>query len=150
MKTADGNAHEVRRSLTDKTVFGKILADFKKQVDFESIMVADRALYSQGNLSLIKDLKWITRVPLSVKAAQNLVTKITDKELIKSQENPGYANQLGKLTDRPTLRWIFQCFPGIHVVVINGVKQILNLTNERSLTLSFFPERCQQYYFSSA
>ncbi len=84
LKTADGNE-------TDKAVFGQILADFKKQVDFESIMVADSALYSQGNLSLIKDLKWITRVPLSVKAAQNLVTKITDKELIKSQENPGDA-----------------------------------------------------------
>ena len=62
----------------------------------------------------------------------------------------GLKNQLGKLTDRPTLRWIFQCFQGIHVVVINGVKQVSNLTDERSLTLSFFPEKCQQYYFSSA
>ncbi len=84
LKTGDGNE-------TDKAVFGKILADFKKQVDFESIHVADSALYSQDNLLLIKDLKWITRVPLSIKAAQHLVTEITEKELVKSSENPGYS-----------------------------------------------------------
>ncbi|MGK7895285.1 MAG: IS1634 family transposase [Xenococcus sp. (in: cyanobacteria)] len=344
LKTGEGNE-------TDKAVFGKILADFKKQVDFDSIHVADSALYSQDNLLLIKDLKWITRVPLSIKAAQHLVTEITEKELELSSENPGYSfviktsnyggiaqrwlvvesekrkesdlkklenkltkkqvaaqqlmarlarstfetaaeekaiikaenkklkyyqlnlvklnkvkdkksskylyqieatltenseiiatekkragrfilatnileaqklsadeilrayreqqaaergfaflkdplffadsiflktaerietmamlmglcllvykigqrqlrgllselrtgvkNQLGKLTDRPTLRWIFQCFQGIHVVFINGVKQISNLRTERCLTLSFFPEKCQQYYIFS-
>ncbi len=84
LRTADGNE-------TDKAVFGKILAEFKKQVDFESIHVADSALYSQDNLLLIKDLKWITRVPLSIKAAQHLVTELREKELVKSQENPGYA-----------------------------------------------------------
>ena len=344
LRTGDGNE-------TDKAVFGKILAEFQKQVDFESIQVADSALYSQDNLLLLKDLNWITRVPLSIKAAQYLVTEITEKELESSSENPGYAfatktsnyggiaqrwlvvesekrkesdlrklekkltkkqlaasqllarlsrskfalgaeakaiikaenkklkyyqlnlaklikvkdkksnkyvyqieatltenseiiatekkragrfilatnildpqelsademlrayreqqaaergfaflkdplffadsiflktserieamamlmglcllvykigqrqlrlklselktgvkNQLGKLTDRPTLRWIFQCFQGIHVVFINGVKQISNLRTERCLTLSFFPENCQQYYIRS-
>ncbi len=344
LRTGDGNE-------TDKAVFGQILADFKKQVNFDSIHVADSALYSQENLLLIKDLKWITRVPLSIKAAQHLVTEITEKELVKSSENLGYSfviktsnyggiaqrwlvvesekrkesdlrklekkltkkqlaasqllarlsrakfdlaaeakaifkaenkklkyhqlnlvklnkvkdkksnkyvyqieatltenskiiatekkragrfilatnileaqqltademlkayreqqaaergfaflkdplffadsiflktserieamamlmglcllvykiaqrqlrlklselktgvkNQLGKLTDRPTLRWIFQCFQGIHVVFLNGVKQISNLRTERCLTLSFFPEKCQQYYILS-
>ena len=344
LRTGDGNEN-------DKAVFGKILADFQKQVDFDSINVADSALYSQDNLLLIKDLKWITRVPLSIKADQHLVTEITEKELVKSSENPGYSfvtktsnyggieqrwlvvesekrkesdlkklekkltkkqlaaqqllarlsrakfetaaeakaivkaenkklkyhqlnlvklnkvkdkksnkyvyqieatlsenleiiatekkragrfvlatnildpqelsadqilrayreqqaaergfaflkdplffadsiflktaerietmamlmglcllvykigqrqlrlklselktgvkNQLGKLTDRPTLRWIFQCFQGIHVVFINGVKQISNLRTQRCLTLSFFPEKCQQYYIRS-
>ncbi len=40
LRTGDGNE-------SDKAVFGKILVDFKKQVDFESIYVADSALYSQ-------------------------------------------------------------------------------------------------------
>ena len=352
LRTGDGNE-------TDKAIFGQILAEFKKQVNFDSIYVADSALYSQENLLLIKELNWITRVPLSIKAAQHLVTKITQKELVKSSENPGYSfvtktsnyggieqrwlvlkdtashivesekrkesdlkklekkfrkkqlaaqqlmvrlarskfesaaeakaivkaenkklkyhqlnliklnkvkdknsnknlykieanllenseiiatekkragrfilatnileaqqlsedeilrayreqqaaergfaflkdplffadsiflktaerietmamlmglcllvykigqrqlrlklselktgvkNQLGKLTDRPTLRWIFQCFQGIHLVFINGVKQISNLTTERYDTLSWFPEKCQQYYILS-
>ena len=344
LRTGDGNE-------TDKAVFGKILAEFQKQVNFDSIQVADSALYSQENLLLIKDLNWITRVPLSIKAAQYLVTETKEKALVKSSENPGYSfvlkksnyggieqrwlviesekrkesdlrklekkltkkqllaqqliarlgrakfesaaeakaivkaenkklkyhqlnlvklnkvkdkksnknvyqieatlsekleiiatekkragrfvlatniletqklsadeiltayreqqsaergfaflkdplffadsiylktserieamamlmglcllvykigqrqlrlklselktgvkNQLGKLTARPTLRWIFQCFQGIHVVFINGVKQISNLRTERCLTLSFFPEKCQQYYIGS-
>ena len=344
LRTGDGNE-------TDKAVFGKILAEFQKQVNFDSIQVADSALYSQENLLLIKDFNWITRVPLSIKAAQYLVRETREKELVKSSENPGYSfvikksnyggieqrwlvvesekrkesdlrklekkfkkkqlaanqlmtrlarskfestaeakailkaenkklkyhqlnliklnkvkdkklnkniyqieatlsenseiiatekkkagrfilatniledqeltadeiltayreqqaaergfaflkdplffadaiylktserieamamlmglcllvykiaqrqlrlklselktgvkNQLGKLTDRPTLRWIFQCFQGIHVVFINGVKQISNLRTERCLTLSFFPEKCQQYYIRS-
>ena len=57
----------------------------------------------------------------------------------------GLKNQLGKLTERPTLRWIFQCFQGIHLVILQGVKQVVNLTEERKLTLSFFPSSCQEY-----
>ncbi len=67
----------------------------------------------------------------------------------------GIPNQLGKLTERPTLRWIFQqvgwiwrgnlaiprlqCFQGIHLLVHQGMKQVVNLTEERQLTLKFFP-----------
>lgn len=31
-------------------------------------------------------------------------------------------NQLGKATDRPTLRWIFQCFQSIHLVEFHNEK----------------------------
>ncbi|MDJ0719634.1 MAG: IS1634 family transposase [Prochloraceae cyanobacterium] len=65
------------------------------------------------------------------------------------QNNAGVKNQLGKLTDKPTLRWIFQCFQGIHVVVLNGVKQIVNLTDSRVETLNYFPKYCQKYYILS-
>ena len=58
----------------------------------------------------------------------------------------GVKNQLGRLTDRPTLRWIFQCFQSIHVFVSQGVKQISNLTNERLHLLQLFPQSCQDYY----
>ena len=61
----------------------------------------------------------------------------------------GLKNQLGKLTDRPTFRWIFQCFQGIHVVFFDEVKQIVNLTSERLRTLSFFSQACQKYYILS-
>ena len=61
----------------------------------------------------------------------------------------GIKNQLGKLTERPTLRWIFQCFQGIHLVVYQGNQQIANLTNKRHLTLSFFSKSIQKYYILS-
>ena len=61
----------------------------------------------------------------------------------------GIPNQLGKLTSRPTLRWIFQCFQGIHLLVHQGIKQVINLTEERRLTLKFFFLSCQKYYILS-
>jgi transposase len=63
-----------------------------------------------------------------------------------SQSQSGIKNQLGKLTERPTLRWIFQCFQAVHLLIVNGGKQITNLTNERLWILRFFPEACRRYY----
>ena len=57
----------------------------------------------------------------------------------------GLKNQLGKLTERPTLRWIFQCFQSVHLLIINQVKPIYNLTSEHLEILRFFPEACQSY-----
>ncbi|PNJ93141.1 hypothetical protein CEP15_15250, partial [Cylindrospermopsis raciborskii C07] len=45
-------------------------------------------------------------------------------------------DQLGKLTDRPTLRWIFQCFQGIHLVEYNNEKQVSNWTKDRDFILN--------------
>ena len=77
-----------------------------------------------------------------------LVYSLGQRELRRhlKEAKTGLKNQLGKLTERPTLRWIFQCFQGIHLVVLQGVKQIVNLTEERRLSLSFFPLSCQEYY----
>ncbi len=55
-------------------------------------------------------------------------------------------NQLGKGTQRPTLRWVFQCFMAIHYVVLHGVKQMVNLSDDRRRILQFFGSSCRQYY----
>ena len=74
---------------SDKAMFGKILIEYSKQADFESIMIADSALYSAKNLILIKDLKWVSRVPLSIKKAKYLV-KTVKSESLKSSQSKGY------------------------------------------------------------
>jgi transposase len=74
MRTGDGNE-------ADKAVFGKILVEFKKQIIFDSIMVCDSALYSQENLKLIEHLKWISRVPMTIKKAQELVESVEIEEI---------------------------------------------------------------------
>ena len=61
----------------------------------------------------------------------------------------GIKNQLGKLTLTPTLRWVFQCFQGIHLLTLNGVHQIVNLTEERNFILNNLPSSCQKYYLLS-
>lgn len=77
-----------------------------------------------------------------------LVYTLAQRQLRQTlkQAQSGLKNQLGKLTSRPTLRWIFQCFQSVHFLMIHGIKQIFNLTPERLEILSFFPHACRQYY----
>ena len=82
---------------SDKAVFAQILVEYDKQIDFESIMVADSALYSKSNLKLMSNMKWISRVPLSIKKAKNLVKGFTSTEL-KPSEIKGYSDQGAKVS----------------------------------------------------
>jgi len=80
-----------------------------------------------------------------------LVYTIGQRQLRLSlkQQETGLKNPLGKLTDRPTLRWIFQNFQGIHLRPIQDNQKISNLTDERRNILRFFPKPCQEYYLLS-
>ena len=82
---------------SDKAVFAHILVEYSKQIDFESIMVADSALYSENNLKLMSNMKWISRVPLSLKKAKNLVKAFISKEL-KPSDIKGYSYQEEKVS----------------------------------------------------
>ena len=77
-----------------------------------------------------------------------LVYNLGQRELRKTlkRTNSAVKNQLGKLTNTPTLRWIFQCFQGVHLLIINPWPKVVNLTEERSLILEFLPSCCQKYY----
>ncbi len=83
LKVGDGNE-------ADKAVFGQIAREFQKQVDFDSLIVGDSALYSKENLKLMREMRWLSRVPLSIKEAQELVDSISEKELTDA-EIPGYS-----------------------------------------------------------
>jgi len=61
--------------------------------------------------------------------------------------NKTVKNQLGKGTNRPTLRWIFPSFQSIHAVCFQGIQQVSNLTSERLAILNLFPVTCRSYYF---
>ncbi len=67
------------------------------------------------------------------------------KDLAKQDET--IPNQLGKSTSSPTLRWVFQCFMAVHLVVFQGVQQVVNLTDERLHILQFFSPACRRYSF---
>ncbi|MEG4841402.1 IS1634 family transposase [Microcoleus sp. B9-D4] len=55
-------------------------------------------------------------------------------------------NQLGKPTDRPTLRWIFQCFPSIHLVRFDRETRVSNSSQQREFILNLLPKDCLYYY----
>ena len=69
----------------DKAIFAGLLQEFKAQWTFEGICVADAALYSEENLVAMTGLKWLTRVPLSIKAAGQLVETTTGLQASKQQ-----------------------------------------------------------------
>jgi transposase len=60
MEIASGNQ-------SDKTRFAGLFQDFSKQWTFDGLCVADGALYSADNITAMTGLKWLTRVPLSIK-----------------------------------------------------------------------------------
>jgi transposase len=77
-----------------------------------------------------------------------LVYTLTQRQLRQTlkRTHSGIKNQLGKLTDNPTLRWVFQCFQSVHLLRLNQATQISNLTDERLSILRFFPALCRRYY----
>jgi len=82
LKLASGNQ-------ADSSCFGKIAVEYQKQLEVNSLMVADSALYTESNLKMMSDLRWLCRVPLSIKAAKSLISTIPDSEFIDSTI-PGY------------------------------------------------------------
>jgi len=77
-----------------------------------------------------------------------LIYNLGQRELRSALKQQGkiVKNQLGRGTNTPTLRWIFQQFQAVHLLKIKGENEISNLTEERLSLLQFFPKPCQQYY----
>jgi len=89
---------------SDKARFAGLLQEFKEQWTFEGICVADAALYSEYNLVAMSGLKWLTRVPLSIKAAGELVGSTIDLQASKFK---GYSTAESKSEYGGTSqRWI--------------------------------------------
>jgi hypothetical protein len=56
-------------------------------------------------------------------------------------------NQRGKQTERPTLRWVMQCFQSVHLIWVEGRKWAIKLNDIQRHILRFLGSACQKYYF---
>jgi len=54
-------------------------------------MVADCAIYTEQNIKLMSNIKWLSRVPLTIKEAKTLVTTLPESEFIQSKID-GYSS----------------------------------------------------------
>ncbi len=81
LRVADGNE-------SDKGVFAKLIRDFKQEWNIDALFVGDAALYSADNIKQLQSLRWLSRVPATIKQAQNLLT--LPKELFVSSSLEGY------------------------------------------------------------
>ena len=59
----------------------------------------------------------------------------------------GIKNQRRQVNKFSYIKMGFQCFQGIHLLTLNGINQIVNLTDERNFILNCLPSSCQKYYF---
>ena len=77
-----------------------------------------------------------------------LVYNLAQRKLRQQLESAhgSIRNQVKKLTNKPTMRWIFQMFQAVHLVSLNGAKQVSNLTSERQQILNYLGQVCGQYY----
>lgn len=77
LRVGDGNE-------SDSAVFGQLIAEFQQQWTLDSVYVADAALYSEANLQALGSLQWVTRVPLTLKAAHQLVDELAEETFVPS------------------------------------------------------------------
>ena len=67
LRVADGNE-------SDRGIFAELIREFNQEWDIDVLFVADSALYSQENLEQMKSLRWLSRVPVTIKQTQELLT----------------------------------------------------------------------------
>lgn len=82
LRVASGNE-------SDSAGFAQIFKEFKKQLELEALMVADSALYTAPNILKMATLRWLCRVPLTLKQARQLIEQLSDKDFVESTI-PGY------------------------------------------------------------
>lgn len=66
---------------------------------------------------------------------------------LRDQEQ-SFPDQKGKPTQRPTARWVFQCFVGIHVLLVAQQQLVLNLDARHEVILAVLGQRYQLFYAS--
>ena len=77
-----------------------------------------------------------------------MVYSLGQRQLRKTleQTEATIANQKGKPTTKPTLRWILQCFLSVHLIWVNRAKHQIKLNQRQRLIFPFLSCACQKYY----
>ncbi len=77
----------------DQKAFVKMIKEFKTEWTgaAPSIYVMDAAFYTESNLSEFQyNIKWISRVPFTIKAAKDLAQTLLPEQFMKSTLFKGY------------------------------------------------------------
>ena len=77
LRVGDGNE-------TDSAIFAQLILEFKQQWDVDALFVADAALYTADNLQQMAQLRWVSRLPATLKCAKDLLQQIHPDALVPS------------------------------------------------------------------
>jgi transposase len=72
LKVANGNTSDSRE-------FSRILQEFSEQWDLQGMFILDAAFYNEPSLKEVSSLKWLSRVPKTLKEAKELIGGSTDE-----------------------------------------------------------------------
>ena len=90
----------------------------------------------------IMSLMMIMTVSLMVYAAIEYRIR---QELVKQEKT--FPHQTGKLIKNPTAKWIFDCFVGVHILMIDNVKEVvLNLQDRHKTILECLGSKYRRIY----
>jgi transposase len=98
-RIADGNE-------ADKAVFARLIQDFRSRVDLDALFVADSALYSADSLKRMSDLKWLTRVPLTLAEAERVLSEIEEDAFEESALSGYRIAEVGSAYAGIPQRWL--------------------------------------------
>ena len=84
-RAADGND-------SDAATFTSLISEFREQVDLGTLFVADAALYGEQNLQSLRGLRWVSRVPQTIKEARAALEGLDEQafHLSSSSGREGY------------------------------------------------------------
>jgi transposase len=83
---------------SDSSSFAQIFLEYKEHLkksrkekaeNDDDLMVADGALYNAKNINLLSSVRWLSRVPMTVGLAKELVSTLLSKDFVSSSL-PGY------------------------------------------------------------
>lgn len=86
-----------------------------------------------------------------VMAVTLLIYTLAERKIRQTlkREDQTVLDQLKRPTATPTFRWVMQKFQGIHLVLLNGIEQVTNLTDERCRIIRLLgPPACRYYFIS--
>ncbi|UCH27364.1 MAG: IS1634 family transposase [Trueperaceae bacterium] len=63
---------------SDKDRFADLIKRFSELTDVDALFIADSALYTQENLQALSNLRWVTRVPLTLKEAKRVLDDVSE------------------------------------------------------------------------
>ena len=99
LELGDGNQ-------SDKKEFAEILKRFNEQWQFDSLYIADSALYSADSLQKLTGIKWLCCVPKTIKSVQDLLSELASEQFITTDLDGYRLTSVGNEYGGVKQRWI--------------------------------------------
>ena len=125
-----------------------LLAEYKNQQKVERGFKFLKHPYFFTSSFFVKKVERMTSL-LMIMTLSLMVYAAIEYRLRQALEMTGkfVQNQLNRLTQKPTTRWIFESFAGIHLLIINEMREIiLNLQDRHLLILDLLGSNYRKVY----